>query len=83
MKLTIIVNGAIIKEYRNGKLYKKRSTNNNGQSKKKVRGSLLHIRQDPQWDCQSGRACERFQWDHKSEKSRERFYRFEWQAHLK
>ena len=33
-KLTKIVNSAIIKEYRNGKLYKKRSTNNNGQGKK-------------------------------------------------
>ena len=69
-KLTIIVNGAIIKEYRNGKLYKKRSTNNNGQGKKGLRGSLLNdrIRPDPEWD-------------HQSEGSRERFHCFEWETH--
>lgn len=52
-KLTKIVNSAIIKEYRNGKLYKKRSTNNNGQSK--IRNSLPNdrLRSDPQWDRQS------------------------------
>ena len=65
-KLTIIVNGAIIKEYRNGKLYKKRSTNNNGQGKKGLWDTLLDNRIWPNSE-----------WDYQSEESRERLHCFE------